>query len=71
METQIHLGELIKKVMKEKGITAAWLAKQIPCSESNIYKILKKASIDCHTLCRISKILNYDFCMYIKSQSNK
>jgi predicted transcriptional regulator len=62
MNNQIHIGEVIKKVMKEKGISATWLAKQIPCSESNIYKILKKASIECKILRRISKILDHNFC---------
>jgi predicted transcriptional regulator len=67
METKITIGEQIKKVVDEKGISVAWLAKKMPCSASNIYKIYKKNLIDCRTLCRISMLLDYDFCSYMKS----
>jgi hypothetical protein len=30
---QIHQGELIKKIMKEKGIKASWLAEQVHYSK--------------------------------------
>jgi hypothetical protein len=62
MEKQIHHGELIKEIMKKKGIKASWLAEQIPYSKINIYRFLDKACIDCITLRKISKILDYDLC---------
>jgi len=55
------IGFLIKQKLKERGMPAVWLARQLPCSRANIYKIFSKKSIDTGELLRISKILGYDF----------
>jgi len=41
--------------------TPAWLAKKLYCDRSNIYKLLKKQSLDTELLRRISVILQRDF----------
>lgn len=57
----VHIGKLIKKVLKEQGRTTVWLAQQVPCSPNHLYKIYSKASINTDLLKRISKILNHNF----------
>jgi len=39
----------------------AWLARKLYCDRSNIYKLLKKQSLDMEPLRRISVILQRDF----------
>lgn len=57
----IHIGEQIKQKMKERQRTVVWLAKQLSCSRTNIYKIFEKYSVDTDTLTKISTILEFDF----------
>lgn len=57
----IPIGKLIQEKLEEKGLTAIWLAEQIPCGRANVYKIFNKHSIDTEMLRRISIILEYDF----------
>lgn len=63
METgqDIHIGRIIHQKLREQGRTAAWLAKQIPCTRNNIFKIMRKSHISTDLLLRISKILDYNF----------
>lgn len=60
----VPIGELIKAKLDEKGLTAMWLAEQIPCKRANVYKIFKKTSIDTELLYRISIVLEFDFFQY-------
>ncbi len=57
----IHIGKQIRQKMEERHKTVVWLAKHLPCSRTNIYKIFDKNSIDTDTLTRISTILKFDF----------
>ena len=63
METgqDIHIGNIIHQKLREQGRTAAWLAKQIPCTRNNVFKIMRKSHISTDLLLRISKILDYNF----------
>jgi plasmid maintenance system antidote protein VapI len=57
----IIIGEEIKKVVKERRVTVAWLAHEIGCHRTNIYRIFNSASIDTDILLRLSKVLHYNF----------
>lgn len=57
----MHIGQLIKQQVEKQGLTVSWLARQLPCSRTNIYKIFDRANIDTTVLTRISIILKYDF----------
>lgn len=37
---RLHIGNLIRAKLAERGRTVIWLARQMPCSRTNIYKIL-------------------------------
>ena len=57
----MHIGQHIKEVMGEQGITATQLAKDICCTRPHIHKVFRKENIDIALLQRISEALNYDF----------
>jgi len=61
---QIHIGSIIHKELKSQRRSAAWLADQIPCDRTNIYRILKKKTLDIDLLWLISKILKTNFLKY-------
>ena len=46
------LGQHIREVMKSQGMSAAELAKQIPCERTNIYNVFNRDSINTRLLQR-------------------
>ena len=56
-----HIGESIRRIIKDKNVTGTWLATQLGCDRTNVYKLFRKQSIDTMLLHRISLILEYDF----------
>lgn len=57
----MHIGQHIKEVMKQKGVTATQLANDISCARPHIHRIFRKDNIDIGLLQRISKALDHDF----------
>lgn len=57
----MHIGEAIRKELERQEKTVVWLAEQIPCHRTNVYRIFEKDSIDTRILKRISSILKHDF----------
>lgn len=60
-QVAMHIGEAIRKELERQEKTVVWLAEQIPCHRTNVYRIFEKDSIDTRTLMRISNILKHDF----------
>lgn len=57
----LHIGKLIKLKLLEQQKSVVWLARELSCSRTNVYKILGKYSIDTELLVKISTILEHDF----------
>ena len=57
----VHVGELIHQELKLQGRTVNWLAKEIYCERSNIYKMFCRKSIDLAQLMKISEVLEHNF----------
>ena len=57
----MHIGQHIKEIMRQQGVTATKLAEDICCARPHIHRIFRKENIDIALLERISKALNYDF----------
>ena len=70
MENKIHIGEIIKAVLKKERRSAQWLSEQLHCNRSNIYKICKRTSIDTELLQRIGRTLQVDFFVYYSGKEN-
>ena len=64
MNEKIHIGEYIRKQLHREERSIIWLAGKLNYDRTNIYRLLKKPSLDTHLLLRISKILNHDFFTY-------
>ena len=57
----INIGRLIKKVILEKKVSQAELARLLKTSPTQITRLLNKNSIGTDLLCEISNKLNYNF----------
>ena len=57
----LHIGEKIKAIAQERGVSATELAKRVPCDLSNIYSVYHREDISVQLLIRIAQILDYDF----------
>ena len=57
----IHIGDRIKQRLKQINRTPSWLAQEICCDRTNVYKIFMRSSIDTALLMQISRALNYNF----------
>lgn len=57
----INIGQIIKEELDRQKHTAGWLAKQLGCNRSSIYRCLAKNSIDTSLLADISKVLGRNF----------
>jgi transcriptional regulator with XRE-family HTH domain len=70
----INMGQMIKKVLKERGISISDFAKAIHCSRTNVYGIFKRQSIDIERLKQIANVLELDVADFIvlkRRESNK
>lgn len=63
----IHIGLMIWKEMKAKGITASSLALALNMSKIKAQEILNHDNIDVVLLSKISEILEYNFFSYYES----
>lgn len=60
-KTSIVIGELIKRELKKQGKTSVWLAGELGCHRTNVYKIYDRSTIDSGMLFHISQLLKVDF----------
>ena len=58
---QINIGSAIRQKMSEQGTTIAWLARQVNCDRSNLYRQLHNEHIYPELLLRISIALKTNF----------
>ena len=62
MATQnLHIGQLIKAVFDESGMTVSEFARQIHLERSTVCSIFERQSIDSMLLVRISLVLKHNF----------
>lgn len=57
----LSIGQIIKEELDKQGLSAGWLAKELGCNRSSIYRCLSKNSIDTALLADISRVLGRDF----------
>ena len=56
-----HIGQLVKSVFDESGMTVSELARQLRCERTNIYTIFKRRTVDIELLAMLSEHLNHNF----------
>ncbi len=57
----IHIGELIKNLVAERGIDLPRICNFLNCKEKDVIDIYQSESLDCDLLLRWCKVLEYDF----------
>ena len=66
---EIHIGKIIKELVKTKGISIDEFSEKINCTKRNIYKIYDKPGIDTVMLFKISRALGQNlFFSYITDE---
>jgi len=70
-QSPIHLGKIIRQTLRQQGRSVTWLARQLPCDRSNLYKIFSKHTLDTEILYRISQLLDTDFFALFSDQLKK
>ncbi len=60
----LHIGKLISKVLKEKGIKSTELAEKIHTSKQNLNSIFKREHIDTSILLKLCSALQYNFFLH-------
>ena len=58
---EIHIGNLIKKVIEVKQVEENRICNFMNCNEEEIENTYESKSLDCEKLLRWSKLLKYDF----------
>ena len=67
---KIHFGNEIQRIMKQRNVSAAELAKILHLHVHSVYDMLKRDNIDVHRLMELSDILNYDFFQLVRPSSS-
>jgi plasmid maintenance system antidote protein VapI len=58
---KIHVGNIIKKRLKQDGRSVRWFAEQMNSDRSNMYKLLSRSHLSSDFVMRASKIIEHDF----------
>lgn len=66
----MHIGNKIKLLLKEQGLSVVDFASLIYCNRKNVYKLFEKEDINTGLLIRISQVLQYDFFAEISTELN-
>ncbi len=65
-----HIGSVIQRIAKQKGISNVELAHRISCSTANVSKIYRKPSIDTDLLFRIAKSLEVPVSVFFENETH-
>lgn len=58
---EVHIGQIIKSVFDESGMTVSELARCLSCERTNVYTIFRRRTVDVELLARLSEILSHNF----------
>jgi transcriptional regulator with XRE-family HTH domain len=60
----IHIGQIIKLLGKEKGLKAKAIANFVNVSESSLYKIYNRESVDMDKMIKFSRLFDRNLFLY-------
>jgi transcriptional regulator with XRE-family HTH domain len=58
---EIHIGNEIRSVFNERGLSISEFSRRIKTSRENVYSIFNRKTIDTGLLITISNVLDFDF----------
>ena len=70
LQSNIHIGQLIREQLKADQRSASWLAREIGCSRNHVYKIFNKPSLDADLILKISIAMSFNFFQYYSAEVN-
>jgi hypothetical protein len=70
LQMAVHIGNIIKGIVKDKGMPVKAFADNLGFSRRNAYEIFNKTTIDTGLLVKVSKILNKNLFLYYLSDSD-
>lgn len=70
LQSNIHIGHLIREQLKADQRSASWLAREIGCSRNHVYKIFNKPSLDAELILKISIAMSFNFFQYYSAEVN-
>ncbi|MBQ8958281.1 MAG: transcriptional regulator [Bacteroidales bacterium] len=65
-QNQLHIGQMIKAVFDESGMSISEFARQIHLERTTVYSIFERPSIDSIQLAKISLVLKHNFLTDVK-----
>jgi predicted transcriptional regulator len=68
---EIHIGQLIKKVVRESNIKDVDFAKKISKSKQNVYDLYKRNDVEVKLLLTVSQALDYDFFQHFSKREKQ
>ena len=57
----VNIGQMIRDELNRQQLSVNWLAREIFCEKSIVYKMFRRRSIDLTQLLRISEVLGHNF----------
>ena len=66
----INIGKMIKDELDRQGHSVGWLAKELECNRSTVYRYVARNILDTAILAEISIILKKDFFKIISEEIN-
>lgn len=66
----VNIGQIIKEELDRQNRSAGWLAKEVGCNRSTMYRMIDRNSIDTAMLARISMVLHIDFFKMLSDEMN-
>ena len=66
----LHIGKIIKDLVKSKGLTVTNFADKVGYSRRNVYEIFNKSTIDTGLLIKVSKVLDKNLFLNYLSDSD-
>ena len=70
LQSNIHIGHLIREQLKADQRSASWLAREIGCTRNHVYKIFNKPSLDAELILKISIAMSFNFFQYYSAEVN-
>ena len=70
LQSNIHIGQLIREQLKADQRSASWLAREIGCSRNHVYKVFKKSSLEADLILKISIAMSFNFFQYYSAEVN-
>ena len=68
LQSNIHIGHLIREQLKADQRSASWLAREIGCTRNHVYKIFNRPSLDADLILKISIVLSFNFFQYYSTE---